>query len=195
MGFFDSAPLDKPEPERVPVPVWAKPYGEFPAVIGDCYVLAQNDEAAIAVHGLTVYSTGFEFTVNALLRDDDRRGRIFGPGFRHPLRPDEAVPDEFLRVGVRFADGAAMTNLRGPGFPPSGEPVRGPLLVPNGASSDGRRYTAAFWVWPLPPPGPVTLVCEWPVMHLAESHVDIDAHAITEAAGRSTPIWPYGSEG
>jgi hypothetical protein len=46
------------------------------------------------------------------------------------------------------------------------------------------------WVWPLPPPGPFTFVCEWPARGIAESRAQIDAGSILEAAGRAVTFWP-----
>jgi hypothetical protein len=46
------------------------------------------------------------------------------------------------------------------------------------------------WVWPLPPPGPFTFVCEWPARAIAESGAEIDAGSILEAAGRAVTFWP-----
>jgi hypothetical protein len=47
-----------------------------------------------------------------------------------------------------------------------------------------------FWVWPLPPPGPVTFVCAWPRWEIPESRTDLDAGPILEAAARATDLWP-----
>jgi hypothetical protein len=48
----------------------------------------------------------------------------------------------------------------------------------------------SYWVWPLPPPGPVTFVCEWPAHGIGESRADVDARLIREAAVRAVPLWP-----
>jgi hypothetical protein len=174
-----------------PEPVWAKPQGEFPVVLPDRYLLAQNDRAAIAVTRLSVYSTGFDISLHAVLHAQDRGGRVFGRGSMHPVQPGEPHPKEFLRFGVIFADGSAVTNLTGGlGLRPPGQPERGPVLLQNHARHDWRTYTASFWAWPLPPSGPVTLVCEWPAVHIGESRIDIDAQLITNAAAQATPIWP-----
>jgi hypothetical protein len=99
------------------------------------------------------------------------------------------VPAEKLRFGVRFADGRAATNLaRRPDWR-SDEPG-GPVLMEMGGGSDGRRVDLRLWVWPLPPPGPVTFACEWPAFGVPESTADLDAAVILDAAARSVDLWP-----
>ena len=45
-------------------------------------------------------------------------------------------------------------------------------------------------VWPLPPPGPVSFVCELPARGIPESRVEVDAQLILDAAGRAIRLWP-----
>lgn len=45
------------------------------------------------------------------------------------------------------------------------------------------------WLWPLPSPGPLRIYVEWPALHIALTHVELDADAIREAAGRSQGLW------
>jgi hypothetical protein len=47
-----------------------------------------------------------------------------------------------------------------------------------------------FWLWPLPPAGPVKVSCEWPVVDIALSTVEIDGGGIRDAAQRVTKLWP-----
>jgi hypothetical protein len=44
-------------------------------------------------------------------------------------------------------------------------------------------------VWPLPPPGTVGLLCEWPSEGIELSRIDVDGAAILEAAARVETIW------
>jgi hypothetical protein len=188
MSFFEGLPLiPEPEPSEPPRPVWMKPEATLPGVVAQEIVVARNDNAAIAVTGLTAYPTGFEFTLSVVLRQEDRRGRAFDRSF-HRYYPDAEVEPEFLRLGVLFADGGAATNL---GMHPYGdnEPT-GPLLVPGGGGGGGRRYDMRHWVWPLPPPGPLVFVCEWPAYGIAESRAEIDADLIRDAATRAVRLWP-----
>jgi len=196
MGFFDRAlrpPARPTEPRRRqrPMPAWVKPETEVPAVVEVARVMARSDRLAIALTELRAYSTGFSFGLCSVLR-------VAVSGLSHspwgppgPLPDDEDVPDDVLRVGVGFADGASVTNLdrRFGGYDLDNEPRR-PFLMYGSAGSSGRRYTADHWVWPLPPPGPMTFVVEWPAFGIAESRVEVDAGLVLGAAARCLDLWP-----
>ncbi len=47
-----------------------------------------------------------------------------------------------------------------------------------------------YWVWGLPPPGPLVFVCEWPARGIGQSRMQADARLVLEAAERAVPIWP-----
>jgi hypothetical protein len=167
-----------------------KPEATLGGVVAKEIVLARGNDAAVGVSGLIAYPDGFSFTVIAVLRREDRRGRTFHLGFHHDFLAEEPPAPEFLRLGVQFADGGVVTNLGGlPHLSPDTEPT-GPLLMHDGGGGGGRRYEMSYWVWPLPPLGPVTFVCEWPAHEIAESRADVDARLIHDAAARAVPIWP-----
>jgi hypothetical protein len=194
MGFFDqlpSAPPPEPDAPSPPPPAWMKPEAVIPGVVADEFLLARTDDAAVAVTALTGYPTGFGFTLSVALRHEDRGGRAFDRGFLHGLPPGEPLPPGFLRLGVQFADGSVATNLSGRPFPTDAEPT-GPILLRGGGGGGGRRYDMSFWVWPLPPPGPVAFVCEWPAHGIPESRAQLDAQRILDAARRSVQLWPEG---
>ncbi|MFY1690749.1 hypothetical protein [Plantactinospora sp. WMMB782] len=143
------------------------------------------------IGNLLAYPTGFEFTVTAVLRAPDRR-----PDFPHHrihrvgYRAGRHVPDEFLRVGVQFADGSSITNLDRHAFPPLDAEPAGPVLFSGSAESDDRRHVARYWVWPLPPSGPVAFVGEWPGYGIPESRVEVDGQLLIDAAARAIRLWP-----
>ena len=64
------------------------------------------------------------------------------------------------------------------------------MLFPDGGGGGGRRYDMRYWVWPLPPPGPVAFVCEWPAFGIPESRAELDARLILDAAARAVESWP-----
>ncbi len=47
-----------------------------------------------------------------------------------------------------------------------------------------------YWVWGLPPPGPLVFVCEWPARGIGQSRMQADARLVLETAERAVPIWP-----
>src|SRR6266542_2635382 len=169
MSFFDRLPPAPPPEPEPPRPAWMKPEAALAGVVAKELLLARTDHAAIAITGLLAYRTGFEFILSAVLRREDRRGRMFDPGLLHwPGRHDEPLPAEFLRLGVQF---------------------------PDGGGGGGRRYDMRYWVWPLPPPGPVAFVCQWPAHDIPESRVEIDARLILDAAARAIGLWPEDGQG
>jgi hypothetical protein len=159
MGFFDDLPPPPPPPPPEPAyrpPPWFKPEAALAGVVDRELLLARTDDTAVAVVGLLAYPNGFQFTVTAVLREEDRWRPLDPMGHRIGLPPEEGPPPpELLRLGVRFADGTTLTNLgsRWPPYSPDEEEPDGPLMVPQGGGGGGRRYDQEFWVWPLPRPG------------------------------------------
>lgn len=194
MNFFDRLPrppAPEPEPPR-PRPVWEKPDAVVGAAVPGEVVLARTEDAAVVVTGLLAYPSGFEFVCSTVLRREDRLGRMIDPGFMHgPGRyDDEPLPPEFVRLGVQFADDSVVTNLDWRSFPEPDSTPQTPLLLPGGGGGGGRRYDMLYWIWPLPPLGPVTFVCEWPVHQIPESRGTIEAKLIVDAAARAIRLWP-----
>jgi hypothetical protein len=169
-----------------------KPEAVVPGVVPVEKVLARSPDAVVAVVGSLAYPMGFEFSVGAVLRIGRQHRPMVGLGVHHwpGQDSDEPLPDEFLRVGVRFSDGRVATNVDRRAFGPSESAPTGPMLMPGGGGGGTRRYDMTYWVWPLPPPGPLTFVCEWPAFAIPESHVDIEAQLILDAAVRAIQVWP-----
>ncbi|MFC3988217.1 hypothetical protein [Actinoplanes siamensis] len=182
MGFFDRVPPPPaPEPPEPPRPRWERPEAQLGAMVTAGLTLGRSGQAAVGVGGVTAYRNGFEFSLLAVMREQDRRDRIFRAQHRHSVA--EPLEPEFLRIGVRFADGRVATNLaEDQRFPGPDDDFDGPLLRQGGGSGDGRRYETSYWVWPLPPPGPLTLVCEWPAFGIGESRAELDGRAVRDAA-------------
>lgn len=149
-AFFPPPP-PAPEPEEWPTPpAWWQP----PDEVGHCLplrlLLGRSEQAAVAVTGVVRHSTGFVFQSQVLLRS--------------PRRLDATRP----RVSVEFPGGRPVWHVSehleelpdwDEGDPP--EPVL--ASVEGGPSIDpaGRQYRLS-WVYPLPPKGTLTFICEWP---------------------------------
>jgi hypothetical protein len=101
------------------------------------------------------------------------------------------LPDELFRFGVQFADGSKATNLAEMHFRLGERPKR-PVLQRGGGSSGEARADVAYWVWPLPPPGPLLFVCEWPAFGIPVTYHEIDSSLIRTAAAQTVPLWPSG---
>ena len=66
----------------------------------------------------------------------------------------------------------------------------GPLLLERGGGGNPADYTSEFWLWPLPPPGPVTFAVEWPAREIELSKQQVDASVFIEASEQSEALWP-----
>jgi hypothetical protein len=192
VSFFEERALHAPEsaapdPQRVP---WRGTSDDTAGVVVPLVrVMARTEEVAIIVGGFVAYPAGFDVTVITIARVVWAKRGIppnpMGYGFS-----DRAFPsDEFLRFGLRFADGSKATNVGfGQGMSPSRTGVRD--LRPRGSSGGGRKYTSRYWCEPLPPAGSLGLVCEWPKYGIAETEDVISADLILAAAEQAKPIWP-----
>jgi hypothetical protein len=156
-------------------------------------LLARTPKAAVKVQHITAFPTGFEFQLVAHCRIE---GELWDPmhglaGFRgRPHGRGSPTDDEILRFGIQFSDGSKVTSLGPPMIGPTDKAQKGPMLMHSGGSSGGSVAEQTFWVWPLPPPGPLTFVCEWPKYGIRETRYEIDANLIREAAKRATELWP-----
>jgi hypothetical protein len=189
MGFFDDVPLPPPpEPEETTQRPWLGPPDNMiggPASIDA--LLARTSDVAVAAHSFIAYPTGVEFSLQV-------RGRsILQPNAFWDLSPGgNQLTPERLRLGLVYADGRKATNLGG--FPlylhEAHTPPSEPVLMPHGGHGGGRAWSQTLWLWPLPPPGPLGLVIEWPFYGIDETRVDIDADALVEAANQAIELWP-----
>ena len=148
------------------------------------FVLARTPRAAVTVQHITAYPTGFEFDVVVAARIE---GEIWDPmhglgGFRgRPGQPGGEMADEILRFGIQYADGSKATSLGPPMIGPQDKRPEGPILQHQGGGGGGTVMTQRFWAWPLPPPGPLAFVCEWP-----KYGVPLTRHEIVNLGGAQT---------
>lgn len=207
MQWFQATPPGEPSEQPKPPPPWVGPgEQELGELLPIRLLLARSDRAAVAVTELVAYRNGFEIAVSLRLRSADlppgRSGIIPGmpgfvpgiPGFVHRSRePDKPIPPDIFRFGVQFSDGRrGMTfgepiggQFRGK---PDEEP-KGPVLIARLFGGGGRRADFRYWVWPLPPQGPLTLACEWPAQGIPVSTKDLDSAPILEASASAELLW------
>jgi hypothetical protein len=205
--FFE---FPEPEPEapreRPPRPPWVgPPENVLPGIAAGELVLARSELAAVCVSRLEAYETGFCLQLLALANSgrEELDPHMFGPQARMRGRgPGPHPPPELLRFGVQFADGRKGTNTtpmplgRGSSHTmaahprePEGPPA-GPVLMSRGGSGGDRSWRQEMWVWPLPPPGMLALVCEWPAAEIPLTRREIDAAELLAASARAQAIFP-----
>jgi hypothetical protein len=155
-------------------------------------VLASNNRAAVAVTKLGAYPVGFELELVVLVSDDaehDLDPMVSG-FMRHPGARRGDPKRDMLRFGIEFSDGSKVTNVGGRSRHFSNdEPPPGPVMHWGGGGSGGGHWQQDLWIWPLPPPGALTFVCEWPAAGLDLTRAEVDAQLVIDAAERSQEIF------
>jgi hypothetical protein len=181
--FFRKSPARGPAPRRVHHP-WNPPEAEFPGIVAmDTLHFDRSEQAAVAIIGIAAYAGGFEFFLARRIRpgtlglDEDptpemRRRRL-------------GEPEEFP-ISVQFSDGRQAVSGRPRG---DSEPT-GPILQSRGGGGTSHSQLFQWWVWPLPPAGPLEFICQWPVYGIGETRVGIDGQVILDAARLSVQLWP-----
>ena len=161
-------------------------------------MLARTDDVAVAVIDAIAYTTGVQLNLVAARRKACADVDPFELQHRamHGLRPGAELPPELLRFGVQLSDGRKATSVgSGPGalFTLGGgeeQEPEGPLLSPGSGGGSDDRWESEYWLWPLPPPGPLAFVVEWPAEGIELTRQEVDSAAIIEAASRSEVLWP-----
>jgi hypothetical protein len=197
MSFFEPPPTTPTGVYRAMAtspPAWlGPPHHVLPGIAPVELIIARTEETAVAIAGIPAYPEGFGFTLSLRLRTVSTRETQQFPyllDLDHVAFEGNALPDEFLRFGVQFADGRKATNLDRPPYGLEGQAPDRPVLHRQGGGGGGSAWDMEHWVWPLPPAGPFAFVCEWPSRGIAESRAEIDAGLILEAAGRAVTLWP-----
>jgi hypothetical protein len=163
-------------------------------------ILARTEETVVAVTGIRAYPAGFGFTLDLRLRGSVPRAmRMHWPlpdvvSDSMRVLPAEAI----LRLTIEFADGRSVSTAdpqtAGPGEPDPDRPV---LSNGPGTSWGADEWYRDAWclaleyrVRPLPPPGPLALVCAWPGRGIPNSRVEVNGAAIRQAADAAVTLWP-----
>jgi hypothetical protein len=193
--FFEPPPPEESErPPRQRMPPWVSaPSGTLPGGVPLDLVLARTEQVGVCLTGLAAYPEGFELDLITMASNDrdDLDPHLFGrPGMRGrrlngELEAGGGIPPEMLRFGVEFADGTKATNTAGRIRGLREEPPPGPVLTPGGGGGGGGNWRQTVWVWPLPPPGRMAFVCEWPAGGIPLTRHELDAQLILDAASRA----------
>jgi hypothetical protein len=171
------------------------PEYEFPAGVGLTALLGRTDDAAVGLTNVEAFSTGFRFTLAVRVRQPRPQ---FARGGLHMLisshvHPGVDVPlEDRLLLGIEYPDGrraSTLTDMRvhGPGAMTDREQL---VLVQQGGGGGEHSVDQSYWVAPLPPEGPVTVVLAWPGFGMQESRTTLDGATIRAAASHSQRLWP-----
>ncbi len=194
MSFFESLPEPPPPPARAltPRPPWTPSETVIPGSVAGELLLVRTEAVAVAVGSLRAYPNGIKFVVHVRLRRDDPTSPygLHDPFGEHDPLARGKQQDDLLRLGVLFADGRRTANESGwrseRDYSESGKP----LLRAEGSGGSSRYWDGDFWLYPLPPDGPLTFVVTWPAYGVTEARGELDASVIRAAAGRIVDLWP-----
>ena len=174
------------------------PEDELGAVIPLGVIVGRSANGVVALRSAVLHSTGLTLDVFAAARglSDAQTNRLFHE--QHLFEEDEEPAPGFLRVGLELPGGARVSNLGGRvqrrRFMKPDEEPEGPIFFEHGggggASGRGRvTLNPGYWLWPLPEPGAIRVSCEWPVVEIPLSTVEIDGKMLSAAAERVRPLW------
>jgi hypothetical protein len=160
------------------------PENEIPVAIPLNAVLARTENAAIALTGLQVYTTGVAFDLAVRVRTwpDDDRGGLSELVFDHGRRGSR-----FL-IGVELSDGRRASNLGGRGFEQGASDI---VFQAAGGGGGMLSVDQSWWLSPVPPEGPVRFVCSCAAMDIQETTVELDGTAMARAVGNVVTLWPW----
>jgi hypothetical protein len=185
-----------PEPEEFTPPVWfGPPSGELGVCVPLSVVVGRSEKGVVAIRHATAYSTGLTLDVVAAARGLSEREAQRLLHEQHFMGHEEEPAPSLLRLGIELADGSRASNLeREHRFRRPDEQPQEPVLFQHGggggSAGAGRvEMHPGFWLWPLPPPGPVRVFVEWPAVEISLSSIDFDAQLLRDAAARSRGPW------
>ncbi|MET7401079.1 hypothetical protein ABZS66_47125 [Dactylosporangium sp. NPDC005572] len=171
------------------------PENELPAGVALTVLLGRTDDAAVGITQVEAFSTGFRFTLAVRVRQ--ARSRLPGGGLftliSSHAHPGVEIPlEDRLLLGIEYPDGrraSTLHDLRMAG-PAAGDDSTPLMLVQQGGGGSEQSVDQAYWVAPLPPAGPMTVVLAWPGFGMPESRTVLDGGAIHAAAAHSHVLWP-----
>jgi hypothetical protein len=169
------------------LPDWVMPPRMIGGHVTGPVLIRRSGGLVVAVRQVLAFPAGMEVEVEAHARGSAGGGTASAPAGL-PGHPP-------LRFRVRFADGREAAQDDEAGL----RSGRGPMLTvcgsetSSGGPDDREDIRLTLWIWPLPPPGPVTVTCSWPERGLDDATLALDGDQLQAAASRAQPFWPESS--
>lgn len=143
------------------------------------------DDIVVVLDDVVAYPYGFSFT----LQCRRKLGRRYDDWWESMADEGRRLEDDGLSLTIEFADGSTVAASPAPAWLESAPPA-GAFAARTGGLADPWSLTIRYWVWPLPPSGPITVHCEWPRAGILPSSGTIEGEAIRLAAERALTLWP-----
>ena len=188
MSFFEIPELDPPKPWRPSAPWKRAPEHELGVDLPLGLTLVERDDLRLTLMGAVVYSTGFALWLQFLRRAGDLED-VFQSEMDVRMHESQ-VTEKFLRFGVEFSDGRQRTNLDEITREGRGADSHPPAIYLSG-QGHGHAHLGGLtaWIWPLPPPGSLGILTEWPAASVPLIRTEIQTEPIIEASRRSERFW------
>jgi hypothetical protein len=199
MSFFPpppERPADTRDPNRPTQPRWMQPpKDEIPARVPLSALLARTGDVAFVMPDIEVYSDGCYFRLQWTLRRGARTDAEWQRTQSAFLEHRGFLMTESetgLRFGVQFSDGTRVIHT--PGYlldEDATAPVNTLWFQTSGGSGDDDRSVqrGGLWLWPLPPPGPLSVVFEWGAFGIPQTDFEVDATALLATSKNVRPLW------
>ena len=151
-------------------------------------VIARCERAVVFLGAFSAYPEGFEFGIRVLAAPGDLAVDPFLNGVtgRADMLPGARYAGR-LTLDVEFADGRRATSMRHDSI--SGGEHANPVLSARTGSGTSWSWQQTFWLRPLPPPGPLSFLCEWPAVGMPLTRAQIAAQGIINAAARAQTVF------
>lgn len=148
------------------------------------------DDVVVVLDDVVAFPYGFSFT----LQCRRRLGRRYDDWWESMADEHRRLEDDGLKLAVEFGDGSVVTASPSPAWLETAPPA-GAFVARTGGWADPWSLTIRYWVWPLPPSGPITVHCEWKRAGVPRAQGTIEGEAIRLAAERSVTLWADPSGG
>ncbi|MFD5142235.1 hypothetical protein [Streptomyces sp. NPDC058401] len=176
-------------------PEWHAPPRMVGGHVAGPVVIARTDGVVVVARHVLAYPAGLEIEMEAHARGPssppdpppDPPQPPGGPVFDPADLTGPAWPSFRLRLG----DGAVVEQDDETGL----RDGRGPVMVVSGYEGSwggpegGGDVRMTLWIWPLPPPDPLTVSCAWPERGLRDAALVLDGDAVRAAALLARPFW------
>ncbi len=159
-------------------------------------VLVQRADLVVVVTRVVAYPTGVSFQVETRAGSRQVAEQFDEEMHLTPRVMRRNLAERGLWLGVILADGSSAATYGGApgrivahGATEEKTPPDGPLLSEHGGGGGGGSWEWRYWLWPLPPPGELTFVCEWPGLSIPETRLTVDVTPVCDAAKQAIVLW------
>jgi len=185
MDAYEPQSGEFPPPDQDPMFRSVPPRHEVGQAVPIVAILGRSSEAVVALRGITAYSTGFLIEIAARLRTPDLT--LDNPRLSSFTFSGHSVTESTFLIGFEFPDGTKSTNLDFPNTSRAAPTKLHVDLYRGNGNPSGRDVS--WWVWPLPPPTQIVLVCRWTAYGIGLARHTLDGDAICRAASRSEDLF------